>query len=291
MEIIPGKEIASHIESSLRMDRSQPHLAIIKANDDQASQLYVELKKKKAAELGWNADLYLLDNQTQSQEIIALIEKLNHDPGVSGIMLQLPTYKHLQPYVVTLLNSISPEKDMDGLTAQNQGLLSQGNNRAVVPATVAAAIECIMYTQSRSNQNDRDSYFKGKNCLLINHSNLIGRPLSSALLNHNATVTIAHEHTDSIPSLLSAADIIVTATGKGSTLDAAKCKPGAILIDCTTVKDGDNITGDIIDGSTENNQGWYTPVPGGIGPVTIACLMRNLLNLHHAGNNLVPASL
>lgn len=284
MQLISGKQIASKIEEGLMGKVSTGDtLAIVRANADGASAKYVELKIAKANKLSISTKLIEFQESIAKDEIIAAIQSLNADSSVRGILVQLPLFPTLEEFRGEIIGAVAPEKDVDGLTAVNQGRLQQGE-QAFVPATVGAVIESLRYSQwpddydFGAHEPEFGEYLKGKHVVIINHSTLIGRPLADVLLNYGSTVTICHEFTQNLKALTSQADIVVTATGKTQIFDHTFFKDGAVLIDCTSVTTPHGPTGDIIlSPELEAKIAWLTPVPGGIGPVTIAYLLRNFV--------------
>ncbi|MBL8015578.1 MAG: bifunctional 5,10-methylenetetrahydrofolate dehydrogenase/5,10-methenyltetrahydrofolate cyclohydrolase [Candidatus Doudnabacteria bacterium] len=282
MQLISGKLIASKIEAGLVQGGSmQKVLAIVRANADSASAKYVELKIAKANKLGISTKLIEFPDTTTKDEVTAAINKLNLDPTVTGVLVQLPLFPNLEGFRGEILNTIAPEKDVDGLTAVNQGRLQLGES-AFVPATVGAVIESLRFSQwpddydFGGHEAEFANWLKGKNVVVINHSALIGRPLADILLNYGCTVSVCHEFTQNLKALTTQADIVVTATGKTQLFDHNFFKTGAVLVDCTSVTTPHGPTGDIIlSPELEAKVAWLTPVPGGIGPVTIAYLLRN----------------
>lgn len=275
MQKIDCKKIVSSIEDEIKVNSkmfdSPLVLAIIDATNDQASKKYISLKISKALELGIKTQLTQISGTSTIEEVLAKIELLNRDKSVNGIMVQLPLYPDLSPYKHRILNSVNPIKDVDGLSAINFGLYSQDVMNGILPATVDACLE-IIKTEFTGNLEE-------SNILIINNSDLIGKPLANVLSTLNATVTVANKYTLNLKDLISNADIVVSATGQGELFSGNDVKEGSIIIDVTSiVKDG-KVIGDFIPDSNSQKEFKYTPVPGGIGPLTVACLFRNLINL------------
>lgn len=284
MKIIDGKKIADQIleQVKIKAQASKYILAIVNASGDQASKVYIRMKSQKAQEVGIDTKVIELPESTTYDEIVNTIRGLNDDSAIGGIILQMPLYPHLQDHAWDLASLISPAKDVDCLSAINQGRLSQGDKNVFMPATVSAIMYSLNYVSNDGEFTTRfdklAGFLKGKAVTVINHSNLIGKPLAALLLNYNVTVTVAHQFTNNLESLTKVSDIVITATGQTNLLNAEIFKQDAIVIDCTSVRKEDGKTyGDVIVSSElETKLGWLTPVPGGIGPMTIACLLENL---------------
>ncbi len=290
-QIIDGKQIASEIESELREDLAglaargiQPGLTVLRVGDDPASEVYVRSKARKAGELGIRGAERHLPATITDQELAHEIDRLNQDPEVDGILLQLPLPKHLS--TEPLLDRIDPDKDVDGFHPVNVGRLHLGRP-GFVPCTPAGIIRLIESTGQS---------IEGMNAVVIGRSNIVGRPMGELLLRRNATVTLCHSRTRDIPALTRTADLVVVAIGRSMFLTAEMVRPGAIVIDVgmnrITPEDpsaerldpsrreklqsrGSLLVGDVAFAGVSEVAGWITPVPGGVGPMTIAMLMRN----------------
>lgn len=265
-----AESIYKDIQSAITDFRSTIRISIIDGGSDEASKKYISLKMQKAIELGVKADLVRFSESSKIEEVLTKIDSLNKDKSVNGVLVQLPLYAQLAPYKHRILNSINPLKDVDGLSAINFGLYSQDIMNGILPATVDACLEVI----KSSYKNE----FQGSNILIINNSDLIGKPLGMVLSTLGATVTIANEFTSNLDTLLRSADIVISATGKGHLFTENNLKEGALVIDVTSIRKEDKTIGDFKI-ENEDKDLLYTPVPGGIGPLTIACLFRNLINL------------
>lgn len=274
MQKVNSKKISEEIYNTIKNELSrldnQTKLVIIEAGNDDASKKYISLKLQKALELGIKTDLIRFNEDVSIDEILKRISELNLDTNVNGILIQLPLFNHLLPYKHRILNSINPLKDVDGLSAINFGLYSQDIMNGILPATVDACLEVI---KDSFNKN-----LQGSNVLIINNSDLIGKPLSMVLTTLGATVIITNEFTDKINDYLNNADIIISATGKGNLYSYSQAKEDSLVIDVTSIKKEDQVIGDFKKEEIDKNI-TVTPVPGGIGPLTIACLFRNLVNL------------
>ena len=265
-----AESIYKDIQSAITDFRSPIRISIIDGGSDEASKKYISLKMQKAIELGVKADLVRFSESSKIEEVLTKIDSLNKDKSVNGVLVQLPLYAQLAPYKHRILNSINPLKDVDGLSAINFGLYSQDIMNGILPATVDACLEVI----KSSYKNE----FQGSNILIINNSDLIGKPLGMVLSTLGATVTIANEFTSNLDTLLRSADIVISATGEGHLFTENNLKEGALVIDVTSIRKEDKTIGDFKI-ENEDKDLLYTPVPGGIGPLTIACLFRNLINL------------
>lgn len=275
MQLVDSKKITENIYAYIKeqiIASDKPiKLAIIDAGNDAASKKYIALKMQKGMELGIQVQLINFKEDVKIEEVLSKIDELNKDDSVNGILVQLPLFEHLAPYKHRILNSINPIKDADGLSAINFGLYSQDILNGILPATVDACLEVV----KEYYKND----FNGSNVLIVNNSDLIGKPLATVFATLNATVTIANEFTKNLEDLFSTADIIVTATGKGELFDFDSVQDSSLVIDVTSIKKDDKVVGDFKDRKDNNKDITYTPVPGGIGPITVACLYRNLVNL------------
>jgi methylenetetrahydrofolate dehydrogenase (NADP+) / methenyltetrahydrofolate cyclohydrolase len=272
---ISGKAIAQIIDKQIPTGLGK--LVILMASPDPATLVWTKQKQEKAAALGIHAELINYAPAVQTAAILEKIAELNHDHSIAGILVQLPLYPHLEPDRLAIINAVNPAKDIDGLTAVNQGKLAQGLD-TFLPATVAAILEIIKYAElEESYQPEANLDLAGKHAVIISHSILIGRPLTQTLLNHNATVTICHEYTKDLAAFTSQADILITATGKVGLIDHKMVKTGILVIDVSTVKTEVGLKGDVVvDEEFIAKVKHYTPVPGGVGPLTTSCLMANL---------------
>ncbi len=276
--IINGTEIAKIIKDEIKKDieklqGKKPCLAVIIVGDDEASHIYVKNKNKACDYVGIKTDTYFLKDNISENEILDLIEKLNNDINVNGILVQLPLPKHINEKNVLL--KISPLKDVDGFHPYNIGMLST-NNAILKSCTPSGCIELL----KRYNVE-----IKGKNALVIGRSNIVGKPISMMLLNEDATVTVAHTKTKNLEYLTKQADIIIVAIGVANFLKSNMIKDGAVLIDVGMNRFEDKLCGDI-DFSCMDKASLITPVPGGVGPMTITMLMKNCLIAYKIQNNI-----
>lgn len=268
---IDGKVISQQIKDELKEKVLQLKeegreicLAVIQVGNDPASCVYVGNKKKACAYIGIKSLSYELPYETTEEELIALIEKLNNDDSVHGILVQLPVPEHINEK--NIINAISPKKDVDGFHPASVGALSIGE-KGFVSCTPAGIIQLL----KRS-----DIEIAGKECVVIGRSNIVGKPMAMLLLRENGTVTICHSKTKNLKEVCKRADILVVAIGRPKMIDASYVKEGAVVIDVGIHRDENNkLCGDVDYASVEPVAGAITPVPGGVGPMTIAMLMNN----------------
>ena len=269
--IIDGKQISADIKEELKQEvarlKEVGHsccLAVIQVGSDPASSVYVGNKKKACAYIGIESLAYELPEETTEEELLAIIEQLNQDDHVHGILCQLPLPKHINEDRV--IAAISPEKDVDGFHPQNVGALVIGQ-KGFVSCTPAGIIQLL----KRSNID-----IAGKHCVVIGRSNIVGKPMALLMLRENATVTVCHSKTSNLKELCSQADILIVAIGKPRFIGAEYVKDGAVVIDVGIHRDENNkLCGDVRYEEVESKASYITPVPGGVGPMTIAMLMNN----------------
>ena len=268
---IDGKEISQQIKDELKIkvakykeEGKEISMAVILVGNDPASAVYVGNKKKACEYIGIKSLSYELEESTTKEELLDLIDKLNKDDSVNGILVQLPLPKHINEDEV--IKAISPNKDVDGFHPENVGRLSIGQ-KGFVSCTPAGVIELL----KRSNIE-----IEGKNCVVIGRSNIVGKPMSLLLLRENGTVTITHSRTKNLKEYTKNADILVVAIGKPKFIDAEYVKEGACVIDVGIHRGEDGkLCGDVDYDSVKEVAGALTPVPGGVGPMTIAMFMKN----------------
>ena len=246
----------------------RPGLTVIIVGEDPASQVYVRNKEVNAIKVGLVSEVIRMPEQTTQEELLAVIDRLNADATVDGILVQLPVPKHIDKDAV--IAAVAPDKDVDGFFGMKSGFtLKHGY---VAPCTPRACIHLIKTTGET---------IEGKHALVVGRGELVGKPVATLLLNENATVTIAHSRTRNLGEIARTADIIVAAVGKPNVITGDMVKPGAILIDVGINRGADGkLCGDIDFASAEPVAGWITPVPGGVGPMTIAMLIRNTLDCY-----------
>ena len=268
-KIIDGKKIAekiiSEIRSKVKNMKEKPGLALVMVGSNPASEVYVNFKEKDSKEAGFYCERHNLDESASEMDLLNLVNQLNNNPKVHGVLVQLPLPKHLDEKLVT--DAILPHKDVDGFTAVNLGnLLSE--KTILAPATARAAIHLIESTGTK---------IEGKNAVVIGRSNIVGKPTAMMLLEKNATVTVCHSRTRNLAEYTRKADILVVAAGKPDLVTKDMVKEGAVVIDVGINRSGDKLVGDVDFDSVKEIAGFITPVPGGVGPMTRAMLMENML--------------
>lgn len=272
-KILSGKEVSARIKEKLKAEAAAltekgvtPGLAVVIVGNDPASKVYVGRKEAMCAELGMYSEKYALPEDTAQSELLALIEKLNSDPNIHGILVQLPLPKPLDEKAV--IAAIAPQKDVDAFHPVNVGKIMIGDYD-FVPCTPAGIMELIA---------ESGVEVEGKNCVVIGRSNIVGKPMSMLLLHKNGTVTICHSRTKNLAEITRNADILVAAVGRAHFVTADMVKPGAVVIDVgmNRLEDG-KLAGDVDFDAVEPIAAAITPVPGGVGPMTISMLMRNTL--------------
>ncbi len=273
-QIIDGKQISAEIKDELkeqvavyRAQGKEICLAVIQVGDDPASSVYVRNKKKACEYIGIRSLSYELPSQTTEQELLSLVEELNARADVNGILVQLPLPGQINEEKV--LNAISPLKDVDGFHPMNVGALCIGK-KGFVSCTPAGVIQLL----KRSGIS-----VSGKECVVVGRSNIVGKPMALLLLRENGTVTVAHSRTEDLKAVTRRADILVVAGGKPLMITADYVKEGAVVIDVGIHRDDNNkLCGDVDYGSVAPHCSAITPVPGGVGPMTIAMLMKNCVD-------------
>lgn len=270
-QLIDGKALAAQVRASLKDEAAAivrqyhrpPGIAVVRVGDDEGSRIYVTSKEKTARELGFGSWHHHLEATTSQAALLALVHKLNADPAVDGILVQFPLPKHLDANQV--LEAIDPRKDVDGLHAVNAGLLAQGRP-ALTPCTPSGVMRMLDEVHFSP---------QGKRCVVIGRSNLVGRPMAMLLLNAHATVTMCHSKSD-VATEVQWADLVVAAVGVPRLVKGDWIKPGAVVIDVGMNRGADGkLTGDVEFEVAKERASWITPVPGGVGPMTIAMLMAN----------------
>lgn len=281
-KIIDGKQISADMRNemiaevaALKEKGITPGLAVVLVGEDPASKVYVGSKEKACIQLGIYSEVHRLPEQTSEQELLALIDKLNNQASINGILVQLPLPKHINEKAV--IDAISVQKDVDGFHPQSVGNLVIGDE-SLLPCTPAGVIELI----KRSGID-----IAGKHAAVIGRSNIVGKPVAMLLLRENATVTICHSRTANLQEVVKQADIVVVAIGRANAIDASYIKPGAIVIDVGINRlDNGKLAGDVDYESCLSEAGYITPVPGGVGPMTITMLMKNTITAAKKANGM-----
>jgi methylenetetrahydrofolate dehydrogenase (NADP+) / methenyltetrahydrofolate cyclohydrolase len=278
--LIDGKAFAQKLRSDiaqrvahLKTEKNiTPGLAVVLVGNDPASEVYVRNKAKQTLEVGMNSYEFKLPADTSEADLLAKVHELNHDNKVHGILVQLPLPKHINESAV--INAIAPSKDVDGFHILNTGKLATGQSglgSGLVPCT---PLGCLMMLK------DHMGDLSGKHAVVVGRSNIVGKPMAALLLKENCTVTIAHSQTHDLPAMVRQADIVVAAVGRPEMIKGAWIKPGAVVIDVgiNRIDAGDGKTklvGDVATAECMGIASAITPVPGGVGPMTIACLLEN----------------
>jgi methylenetetrahydrofolate dehydrogenase (NADP+) / methenyltetrahydrofolate cyclohydrolase len=286
-QVIDGKAFAATVRgkvatqvAALTTDHAiTPGLAVVLVGEDPASQVYVRSKGKQTVEVGMNSFEHKLEIDTSEAVLLDLIATLNADPAVHGILVQLPLPKHLDEDLV--INSIDPAKDVDGFHISNVGLLGTGQ-KSMVPCT---PLGCLMMLREHHGS------LSGMDAVVIGRSNIVGKPMAQLLLGDSCSVTIAHSRTKNLPEVVGRADIVVAAVGRAEMVPGEWIKPGATVIDVginriEKPEGGTRLVGDVDYASAAEVAGAITPVPGGVGPMTIACLLANTLTACLRANGL-----
>ena len=252
-----------------------PGLAVIIVGEDPASRVYVNNKKKACAEIGVYSEEYALSEATSEEELLKLIDELNHKKEINGILVQLPVPKHINEE--RIINAIEPKKDVDAFHPVNVGKIMIGDYD-FLPCTPAGVMEMLDFYNIDVS---------GKDCVVIGRSNIVGKPMSMLLLHKNGTVTICHSKTANLSEVTSKADILVAAVGKAKFVTADMVKPGAVVIDVGMNRQDGKLCGDVDYDAVSQKASYITPVPGGVGPMTIAMLMQNTLTAAKKQNSLI----
>ncbi|AEG40076.1 bifunctional methylenetetrahydrofolate dehydrogenase/methenyltetrahydrofolate cyclohydrolase [Lactobacillus kefiranofaciens] len=278
--ILDGKALANKLAENLKEkvktlknEGITPHFCVINIGDNPASKIYVHTKKRRAKKVGLIQDIYQLPTDTHQEQVLALIDKLNADQSINGIMVQLPAPKQIN--ADELLERIDPNKDVDGLTPANIGRLWL-EDHFVEPATPAGIIALLQHYNIP---------LVGKDVVIIGRSNIVGQPLAALMLEQNATVTIAHAKTKNLAALTKKADIIVSATGQAFLVTAEMVKDGAVIIDVGMNHVNGKLVGDVDFDAVKKKASYITPVPGGVGPLTVQSLMEAVVKLTRRQND------
>ena len=282
MQIIDGKKVSAEVKEKVRQQTLSliekhgvtPGLAVVIVGDDPASRVYVNNKKKACELVGFRSEEYALPAETTQEELLELVNTLNNKEDINGILVQLPLPKHLDDKAV--IEAINPVKDVDAFHAVNVGKIMIGDYD-FLPCTPAGVMEMLHYY---------DIAVEGKNCVVIGRSNIVGKPMSMLLLHENGTVTMTHSRTKDLASFTKQADILVAAVGRAKFVTADMVGDGAVVIDVGMNRDENGkLCGDVDFDSVNEKCSYITPVPGGVGPMTIAMLMQNTLKAYHIQND------
>ncbi|MBD5140030.1 MAG: bifunctional methylenetetrahydrofolate dehydrogenase/methenyltetrahydrofolate cyclohydrolase FolD [Ruminococcus sp.] len=281
-KIIDGKAVSAKVKEQVRREAEvlkdqgiEIGLAVVIVGNNSASRVYVNNKKKACEEVGFTSYEYALPEETTEAELLELVEKLNNDDKVNGILVQLPLPKQINEN--SIINAIRPEKDVDAFHPENVGHIMIGDF-SFLPCTPAGVMELIAETGVD---------VCGKNCVVIGRSNIVGKPMAMLLLHKNGTVTICHSRTKNLAEICSKADILVAAVGKAGFVTPDMVKEGAVVIDVGMNRNSEGkLCGDVDYAACFDKAGYITPVPGGVGPMTIAMLMRNTLTAAKIKNNI-----
>ncbi len=273
LKLIDGKQLAQKRREEIKRTVEQlkakgivPGLAVVLVGEDAASQIYVRNKEKACEEVGFYSEVYRLPESTSQEELLQLIERLNYDEKIHGLLVQLPVPAHIDEKAV--IHAIDARKDVDGFLPENLGSLLIGEP-AFEPCTPKGCIDLIKQTGIE---------ITGKKAVVVGRSNIVGKPVAMMLLRENATVTICHSKTKNLKEELLTADIVVAAVGKSNFITGDMIKDGAVVIDVGMNRlENGKLTGDVDQASLEGRDCWLTPVPGGVGPMTITMLMQNTL--------------
>lgn len=283
--IIDGKAVAAGVRDQIALDvarmrdagEAPPALAVVLCNDSQASAIYVRNKGRAAERAGMRFQLHTPPLDSSTESLTRLVRELNADPEVDGMIVQLPLPAQVDADAVS--DAIAPEKDADGFHPLNFGRLAAGRNTPVVPGTPLGCMELL---------RAYDIPVRGARAVVIGRSAIVGRPMATLLINADATVTVCHSKTRDLPAVCCEADILISAIGRPRMVDATFVKPGACVLDVGTTPENGTVVGDVDRESVEPIAGWLSPVPGGVGPMTVAMLLRNTLALAQARRGAVP---
>ena len=272
-KLINGKAISDHVKQRVAAQTAelcskgiQPGLAVILVGEDPASQIYVNSKERACTQVGFYSEKHTLPADTTMEELLSLVDKLNKDSKIDGILCQLPLPKHLDETAV--IHAISPKKDVDAFHPANVGKIMIGDFD-FLPCTPAGIMEMLAYENIE---------IEGKHCVVVGRSNIVGKPMAMLMLHKNATVTICHSRTKNLAEYCRSADILIAAVGKANFITADMVKEGAVVIDVGMNRpEGGKLCGDVDFENVKEKASYITPVPGGVGPMTIATLMQNTL--------------
>jgi methylenetetrahydrofolate dehydrogenase (NADP+) / methenyltetrahydrofolate cyclohydrolase len=274
-KIISGKDVAAKLRGEVKtrveefsaQSNTTPHLAVVLASDDPASATYVRFKSRAAEQCNIRSTQHTISAETSAEDLLSLVQTLNADDDVDGILVQLPLPK--QHDEKAILQAIDPAKDVDGFHPLNAGLLARGDENGLMPCTPSGIIKLIESTGQE---------ISGQHAVILGRSSIVGRPIAEMLLNRSATVTICHSKTKNLPEIVRKSDIVIAAIGRPFFVKGSWIKPGATVIDVGINRTAEGkLVGDVAYHAAIERAGAITPVPGGVGPMTIACLMENTL--------------
>jgi len=268
-KILSGKDAAEALLSELKpkVEKLDPKLVIIQVGEDPASASYIKQKFKSCEKVGMRSQHLHLPNDTSFEDLIKVIDELNNDDDVSGFIVQVPLPKHLEDKVPEITRAIDPKKDADGFGAYNLGKTFLSTEFEHLPPATPGGIIYLL----EHNKID----VTGKHAVVVGRSNIVGKPIAVMLLNRNATVTVCHSKTSDLSSITSQADILIAAVGKPKMITSDMVKEGAVVIDVGVNRTDDGLCGDVDFNSIQEKASAITPVPGGVGPMTVASLIRN----------------
>ncbi len=276
MRLLDGKKIKLEKVEELKKEISslkrKPGIVVIQVGNDEASNVYVKNKEKTALDLGCNFEHIKFEEDTPEDVLLGKIDKLNEDSNVDGIIVQMPLPKHLNTNLIQ--NRVSYKKDIDGLTDINAGLLFH-NKDSLIPCTPKGIMEMLDYYNISVS---------GKHVVIVGRSELVGRPLMSLMLNNNATVTICHSYTNNMEKITKKADILICAVGKKHIITKEMVKKGAVVIDVGINREDGKLYGDVDFDNVKDKASYITPVPGGVGQMTVLSLYQNLLKAYRLNN-------
>lgn len=274
--ILDGSALAKKMRAEIKIETEkyinkyhvQPHLAVILVGADPASETYVKFKEKACNQVGMKSTVINKPSDITERELLEIIAELNNDPLVHGILLQLPIPDHID--LEKVVNAISPEKDVDGFANENVAKLSK-NQDALVPCTPLGIIRLLEEYKIKT---------EGEHCVILGRSQIVGKPMAQLMLQKNSTVTICHSRSKNLPELAKQADILIAAVGKAHMVDETFVKEGAVVIDVGVSRIDGVIYGDVNFDKVKDKASYITPMPGGTGPMTIACLLENTLKCY-----------
>jgi methylenetetrahydrofolate dehydrogenase (NADP+)/methenyltetrahydrofolate cyclohydrolase len=272
-KIVDGRKIAAELKEEISKKIKKlnsknnlvPNITTIKIGDNPESNLYLKLRNKACSEVGIKTNLVEFDLKISEKEVINTIKKLNNDGAVHGILIQFPVPKHIS--ASNIINSLEPTKDVEGFHPVNMGNSLLGEEK-IVPCTPLAVLKILEYEKTK---------LKGADIAIVNHSNIVGKPLTALLLNRNASVSVCHVFTKDLASYTKKADILISAAGVANLINSKHIKKNCFVIDVGIINTEEGITGDVDFDDVKSVAGKITPVPGGVGPVTVACSLENMV--------------